>query len=78
MRKTIEELRKINTKNLLRYYRAERKRFYEKLYFCNCCYEAMWVVNPETYGYLEAEYSEHIAYLELIRTELGKREHLLR
>jgi hypothetical protein len=28
MRKTIEELRKLNTKNLLRFYKAERRRFY--------------------------------------------------
>jgi hypothetical protein len=27
MRKSIEELQKLNSKNLLRYYRAERKRY---------------------------------------------------
>ena len=36
MRKTIEELRKLNTKNLLRFYKAERRRLYDGGYWCSC------------------------------------------
>lgn len=32
MRKSTEELEKINTKNLLRYYKAERNRMFKKGY----------------------------------------------
>lgn len=34
--KTIKELKAINTKNLLRYYKAERKRFFGAGYSCSC------------------------------------------
>ena len=36
MRKSIEELRNLNTKNLLRYYKAERRRFFGAGYWCGC------------------------------------------
>ena len=32
MKKTIEEVKKLNTKRLLRFYRAERNRMYNKGY----------------------------------------------
>ena len=35
-RKTETELKTINTKNLLRFYKAERNRFYGSGYWCTC------------------------------------------
>ncbi|MCK9430432.1 MAG: hypothetical protein M0R17_10565 [Candidatus Omnitrophica bacterium] len=68
MRKTIQELKKINTKNLLRYYRAERKRF-------NICgYRE--VLDYEDDEDMQKLYDEHKTYLNLIKTELNTREHI--
>jgi len=76
MRKPIEELRKLNTKNLLRYYKAERKRFYGVGYWCSCgCGEMTWEVQSSQRS-VEQEYEEHKAYLESIKKELDSREHV--
>jgi len=68
MRKSIEELNKLSTKNLLRYYKAERKRFYGAGY-------------RETLDYcddvdMQKLYDEHKNFLGLIKTELNTREHV--
>jgi hypothetical protein len=77
MRKTIEELRNLNTKNLLRYYKAERKRFYGVGYWCSCgCHEMIWEAYPKRHADMEQKYNNHKEYLELIKTELNKREHV--
>ncbi len=69
MRKTIEELRKLNTKNLLRFYKAERRRFYGGGYWCSCGCGEMTVD-------MEQKYNEHKDFLSLIKTELNTREHV--
>ena len=74
--KTIEELKTINSKNLLRYYKAERKRFYGSGYWCGCgCGDMSWEVHPAN-KHLEQEYTDHNAYLNLIKSELNNREHI--
>lgn len=76
MRKSIEELQKINTKNLLRYYKAERDRFYGSGYWCGCgCGQMIWdayVIEAD----MEEKYNEHNEYLILIKNELNSREHI--
>ena len=69
MEKTTEELKKLNTKNLLRYYKSERRRFYGYGYWCSCgCSE---IISSK-----EQKYKEHKNYLDLIKTELNLREHI--
>ena len=69
MRKTKEELKKLNTKNLLSYFKAERKRFYGYGYWCSCgCSE---IISRE-----EQKHNEHKDYLDLIKSELDIREHV--
>ena len=76
MRKTIEELRKLNTKNLLRYYKSERRRFYGAGYWCGCgCGEMIWKVRTSSAD-MKKEYNEHRDYLYLIKKELNTREHV--
>lgn len=69
MEKNTESLKKLNTKNLLRYYKSERRRFYGRGYWCTCgCGEVLTD--------MEQKYNEHKNYLDLIKTELNKREHV--
>jgi len=76
MKKTIEDLRKLNTKNLLRFYKAERRRFYGSGYWCACgCGEMIWEARPSQAN-TEQKYKEHKDYLNLIKTELDNREHV--
>ena len=78
-RKSIDELRKLNTKNLLRYFKAERNRFYGRGYWCGCgCYMKIWDAYPNSSNAvaLEQNYKDDCNYLDLIKTELNKREHI--
>jgi len=76
MRKSIEELRKLNTKNLLRFYRAERRRFHNAGYWCGCgCGEMIWEARTSQ-TYMKHKYNEHKNFLSLIKTELNTREHV--
>ena len=76
MRKTIEELRKLKTKNLLRFYKAERRRFYSSGYWCGCgCGEFIWEARTSQTD-MEQKYNEHKDFLSLIKTELNTREHV--
>jgi len=75
MGKSIEELKSINTKNLLAYYKAVRKRFYNMGEVCECCHEFIW----DLYKCHEEEkenYKKTENYLSLIKTELNSREHI--
>ena len=74
--KTLQELKNLNTKNLLRYYKAERRRFYGSGYTCGCgCCEFIWDVNTRKAD-MEQKYLEHKKYLDLIKSELNTREHI--
>lgn len=77
MRKTLDEIKKINTNNLLRYYKAERKRFFgnSSRYRCGCCGEFLWDLYKDKEP-LENEYDSHVSYLNLIKSELNNREHI--
>ena len=79
MRKTIGELKKLNTKNLLAYYKAERKRYYSFVssITCSCCYQMNWELKqtPQTKQQQE-EYEDWVLYLCKIKSELNTREHV--
>ena len=83
MRKSIEEIKKLNTKNLLSFYRAERLRYKVSIshyhgigYWCSCgCGEMIWEARTSQAD-MEHKYNEHKDYLTLIKTELNKREHV--
>jgi len=76
MRKSIKELRELNTKNLLRFFKAERRRFYGSGYWCSCgCSEFIWETRTSQAD-MEQKYNEHKDFLSLIKTELNTREHV--
>ena len=78
MKKSIKELQNLNTKNLLRFYKSERNKMFQKGYRYqvideddNCDLVMGWVNDSK----LET-FSEDINFLFLIKTELSKREHI--
>lgn len=76
MTKSIEEIKKLNTKNLLKFYKAERKRFYATGYWCSCgCGEMVWEARSFQSN-MEEKYNNHKNFLNLIKIELNKREHV--
>lgn len=78
--KSEQELEKLNTRNLLRYYKAERKRFYQFVasHTCECCGETDWYINTVLYKKEEKMYNDWNDYLVKIKGVLNKREHLIR
>lgn len=76
--KSSQELKKINTKNLLAYYKAERKRFYifSSKHTCDCCHQFMWEIKSNDSVEAKKEYEIKEKYLEIIKKELGTREHI--
>jgi hypothetical protein len=78
MNKSIIELRALNTNRLLRFYKAERKRFYGVGYWCDCgCGEMIWEVR-DSYKDMESKFNDHKKYLETIKSVLNTREHVKR
>ena len=74
--KKIETIKKLNTKNLLRFYNAERRRFYGVGYWCSCgCGEMIWEARISQSD-MEQKYNEHKDFLSLIKAELNTREHI--
>ena len=72
----IETIKKLNTKNLLRFYKAERRRFYGAGYWCSCgCGEMIWEARISQSD-MEQKYNEHKDFLSLIKAELNTREHI--
>lgn len=80
MRKTIEELRKLNTKNLLRFYKAERKRYNVSISQYHWGFDAvdyMWDHSDDEYYQKKKDvYDEWKDFLHLIKIELNTREHI--
>lgn len=70
MRKTLAELKTINTKNLLRYYKAERDRCFTYKRNLDCW--ADWDHQNSI------TYQEWLDYLTFIKSELNTREHVER
>ena len=77
---TIEEIKKLNTKRLLAFYKKERKSFYrfQGGMFCGCCGERMDYLYPDDeyykeYPEIEAEWYK---YLKEIKSVLDNREHV--
>jgi hypothetical protein len=78
MRKSIEELQNLNTKNLLRFYKAERSRMFQKGY-------RYMVIDEDGHGDIIMgwdnaskldTFNDDTGFLFLIKTELSKREHI--
>ena len=79
--KSIEELKKLNSKNLLAYYKAERKRYYSFIgvHTCECCGEASWdLLSHEGYEPERKKSQDWENYLQLIKSELSTREHVVK
>lgn len=76
MRKSEIELKALNTNRLLRFYKAERKRFYGVGYWCDCgCGDMIWEAR-DYYKDMKAKYEDHVKYLDLIKSVLATREHV--
>jgi len=76
--KTIEELKKLNTKRLLSYYKAERKRYkvsISEYYYGFDNVEFMWDIKLG-YEKEQIKYNDWNRYLNLIKEELSKRENI--
>lgn len=78
--KTTEELESLNTKNLLRYYKAERARYFSAVggQTCGCCgerYEFLYP-NDENYKDESKTLKGWEKYLESIKDILNTREHV--
>lgn len=80
MKKSIGELQNLNTKNLLRFYKAERNRMFQKGYRYqiidedeNCDLVMGWVNDSKS-----KTFSEDINFLYSIKNELNEREHIKR
>jgi len=78
-KKTTEDLEKLNTKNLLAYYKAERERFYSftATNRCECCGDFYWDIDKK-YDNDKLLYNDWDNYLENIKLILNKREHVQR
>lgn len=80
MRKTIEELKKLNTKRLLSYYRAERKRYDVSIstyHWGFDCVDYMWDHSDDEYYQKEkVKYDEWLELLCSVKTELDSRENI--
>jgi len=79
MSTTLEEAKKLNDKNLLAFYKAERKRVFQYVasQVCDCC--GMW--NWETNKYTPNESTEvkrRREFLHLVKQELETRGHVKR
>jgi hypothetical protein len=79
-KKSIKELQTLNTKNLLRFYKAERNRMFQKGYRYqiidedeNCDLVMGWVNDSKS-----KTFSEDINFLYSIKNELNEREHIKR
>jgi len=76
--KTDEELNKMNDKNLLAYYKAERKRYwaFHNTKVCDCCGEI--IGDKEFIKQAELEIKIRTNYLDRIKSLLSKRGHVER
>ena len=89
--KTSDELKLMQTKRLLAYYKAERQRYiaFENSVRCDCCGEFLWDLYPvtnklddaenksrEAYAEYAKTHTEWFSYLAQIKSVLGTREHI--
>jgi len=86
--KSKEQLEKLTTKRLLAYYKAERRRMirFKNNHTCECCGQTDWELTcldknwrdqPKDYVImLSKQYYDKLAYLDIIKTILDKREHV--
>ena len=75
--KTIDELRSLSSKNLLRYYRSQRSQFHGQGYVCGCCQEFSWDIHS-SHESDEEDYNIWQEYLKQIKDILATKEHVER
>ena len=82
-KKLKSELEKLNTKRLLAYYKAERRRYNKEInkFICECCGEYMWDIYPKYWTKREKiekklSWRNHQKYLKFIKKILSTREHI--
>ncbi len=73
---TLKELKKLNTKRLLDYYKAERKRFNIAGYFFSCDYDDITAVSFPDSKDADESCVLHKMHLDMIKAELNAREHV--
>ncbi len=73
--KTIEQLKALNTKRLLLYYRAEQKRYIRNKELFYTDYEYCWYVWTDFEPHLE-KLKKWQNYLDTIKVVLNTREHI--
>ena len=73
--KSPEELQTLNTRNLLLYYKAERKRFYAYVgrCTCDCCHQFYWEIYASALPDKRV-YEAWKVYLYNVKVELDSRE----
>jgi 5-methylcytosine-specific restriction endonuclease McrA len=75
-----EKIKNLTTQRLLAFYKAERKRYYHLVgsYTCECCGEPVWHIYSKEDSSKQAykEVKEKEAFLNTIKEELKKREHI--
>lgn len=70
------KITKMSTRNLLAFFKAERKRFWMNGFICSCgCGEFKWDIY-DGYESLKEKYTEKMQYLNSLKQELNQREHV--
>ncbi len=77
IRKSVDDLKKLNTKRLLSYYKAEFKRMIAWRESHYTGFEYSWHLYTECEHLLD-ELNEWEKYLDFIKSELNTREHITR
>ena len=77
MIKTISELKKLNTKRLLAYYKVRRQETFSTRFVCDCgCGEHYWDLIPSKYVKEKEEYDMLSAHVKEIKELLNTKEHV--
>lgn len=76
VKKTLKQLKSINDRNLLLYFKAERRRFYVSFQQCDCCGMFSWEINPNDDYAQKAKmfHNEWREYLDFVISELHTRK----
>ncbi len=76
----LEKILKLNTKNLLAFYKKKRSiKFSHYIkYTCECCGEFLWDLHPKNHQEAKKEYEALEDYFFAITSELSTREHIPR
>lgn len=76
---SLNNAKKLNTASLLRYYKAERNRYYHKFgsMLCDCgCGEFYWDLYPNLYETEKKEVEQRWEHMNMLKSILADREHV--